>query len=289
MRQSLVNLAVLTAVSCLLSCLAYPGHGQEVPAGPAQSLLEEASEQLGYGEYQAAEAACREAISSYPEYEFEARLVLAEVYYGQGRFDEAIQQAELVLAKVSRLYPDDSQLIAKGEGEIKRLREAQRIFSECVAQLKATIASGPGSAAVAARLKLGDALLINGRRQQAIAEYEKIIDELPTIAAATQAARRLALIYQMQSEQEKAERERRFEEEVAQIKRMIASGGGTAKTVANKLKLGNTFLKYASRQRAVAVYQKLIDDYPATAGAAEATELGLTQRVTNSPARCPPP
>ena len=279
MKQCLAPAVVLIVLSGMVGTLACPSHAQGAVANTAEGQLQKAVEYLGYGEYQLAAQACEQIITSYPAYEWRARQVLAEAYYGQGRFEQAIQQAELALEKVSQLYPDDSQQIAEAQAERERLVAAQQNFTKGVEELQKIIAARPGSAeAIAAEVQLGDVLLVYGRRQQAIEQYEKIIDDFPSVVEVVRAAKRLALACQMQDEQEKTEREKRFREEVAQLEETIASRPANAE--AAQLKLGNTLFKYGKGPQAIAQYQKIIDEYPATAAAVRAADgLGMTYEI----------
>jgi len=188
MSQSLVKRAGLIAVSCLLGCLAYPGYGQEAPLGPAQSLLQEALEHVYNSEYELAEQACEEVIASYPEHEYDARLMLAEVYWAQGRLTEAIEQAKQALDKVTRLYPDDSQRIAEAQAGVNRLREAQENFTVRIAEYQQIIQQQPGSAAALdAQYRLGGVYAICFKYDQAIAQFTNLIKEHPKSAEAIKA------------------------------------------------------------------------------------------------------
>jgi len=298
MRQSLVNLAVLTVVGCLLNCLAYPGYGQEMPAGPAQSLLEEASEQLGYGEYQAAAVACEQVIASYPEHEYDARLLLAEVYYVQGQFAQALEQADLALAKATGLYPDDSQRIAAAQAELDRLRQAQQNFTARVGELNQTISAYPGTPqAAVAQLQLADTLLMYGRRQQALAEYEKVIDEYPGTAEAVRAASRLVMVYEMSGDEASARaayarahsirRGRQFialgRPRIAEYQEVIEEQPGSAAAVDAQYRIGCIYALYAEYDQAIAQLTNLIEQYPESAEAVKA--FNMLQAIFGHPDR----
>ena len=188
MRQSLVKRAGLIAVGCLLSCLAYPGYGQEAPASPAETLLQQAFEYVDSCEPQLAEQACEEVIASYPECEYDARLMLAAVYRAQGRLPEAIQQATLALAKVVSLYPDDSQRITAAQEALVHLIAAQTGFTQQRAQHQIIIEEEPGSAeALDAQYRLGGVYAFYFRYDQAIAQLTGLIREHPNSAPAGKA------------------------------------------------------------------------------------------------------
>ncbi len=196
MRQSLVNLAVLTAVSCLLSCLAYPGYGQEAPASPAQTLLQQAVEYVDSCEPQLAVQACEEVIASYLEYEYDARLMLAAVYQAEGRLAEAIEQTQLALDKVTRLYPDDSQRITAAQEALARLMSAQKSFTQQLAQYERIIEQQPNTAqAVDAQYRIGSVYAFYFKYDQAIAQLTNLIEQYPKSAEAVKAFSVLQMVF----------------------------------------------------------------------------------------------
>ncbi len=196
MRQSLAKRAGLIAVSCLLSSLSYPGYGQEVPLGPAQSLLQEALEHVYNSEYELAEQACEQVIASYRGHEYDARLMLAAVYQAQGRLTEAIEQAQLALAKVTRLYPDDSQRITAAQGALSRLVKAQSSFSEQLAQYQRIIEQQPNTGqALNAQYRMGCVYAFYFKYDQAIAQFANLIKEHPRSAEAIKAFSILQMVF----------------------------------------------------------------------------------------------
>jgi len=199
------GVVVITMIAVALAPVSADVSGRQAadPEGPSKQAAQELFDQaLGhFYECRYAEAAegCRLVIERCPSQQHEARLVLAEIYRAQGRFEEAIDEAVK-----ARRPPADARQMARAQATVRRLRSERRRLERRVAALKRRVSiSQDRDEAVEAECKLGHLLLMAGRTEEAAAQYWSVLTKYPDSAeGVVQAARRLRLIYAQQARQE---------------------------------------------------------------------------------------
>ncbi len=199
------NALVLTCTVAVI-VLGLPGRGLSGSAQADQSaddsvqaLLDTALTRTSVGDHGGAEAACREALQTFPDSEAKVRLTLGEVYLNQGRFAEAIGEAERAYgAAWESAAPGDLTWRAVDAKEAWAAAEGD--FYQELAQLRRQVASdADASAVVRAECRIGDLLLGIGRSAEAAEQCWSVVRKYPwNTDGVLQAAGQLQGVYLQQ-------------------------------------------------------------------------------------------
>lgn len=151
--------------------------------GPADELVSQGSAHEAAGEATKARAAFEQALELRPR-EAAALVALARLEIAAG--NEAAAEHHLDL-----LIPDDSQAFRALEPEIARLRlQLQAGGADGLDELEAQVKAAPGD--LGAKLRLGQALAVAGRHEDALALLLEIVRASPRVGEGEEA--RLAML-----------------------------------------------------------------------------------------------
>jgi len=108
---------------------------EEGGAVEAEGLLDNVWADVAAKKYAMAEEACRSLLTTYPDQECYVRLMLAEVYGGQGRFEDAVEEATKVL-EIAGKEPANADAVEAAREAVERFSKRNEEFNREAAELK---------------------------------------------------------------------------------------------------------------------------------------------------------
>ncbi len=274
MRRSGTSLMPLWVVVVMAAALVYSAPGSragEVEVTPAKTLLDKALRDFEKREDALAEEACKRVIAIYPGRECEARLILAEVYYAQGRFENAMEQVQRAYERAQ--WDGDAEGAAAALEAMGRFATREQHLCLRAAELENAMSAGPEKQGIDAQIELGDLLAAWGRTKQGIAHYRAVVDKYPDRAESVgRAMAKLQHIYV---------REEGAEVAVSKLTAILVTHLGTEAEACAGYEIGRVYESEGQDQRAIAHYTNVPGRFPDSPFAPMALEgiLGIYKRT----------
>lgn len=166
------------ALACVAggALTARAGGGEEQEA---RALLDVAASRAAEKRFNDAEALLGEVLKRFPASEAEARLALADVYHLQGRFAEAMADAQGAL-DIAMRHVNQAGYLSQAVAAADQYRSAEKRFNEQMVKLQMAIAGAQSpDEIVRSECAAGDLLLWAGRRDAARQHFEWLLSRYP--------------------------------------------------------------------------------------------------------------